>query len=131
MISKKRENFCREYLKDFNVKQAANRTGYSNKVGNTVGYRNLLNPGVAKFLKKLKSEHIEKAQLTIEAVVTEIKSIAYAIADGEMIKTADKIKALELLGRNLGIFSDKDIPSQNAEINVHVVIVDKVEEEKK
>ena len=129
--NEKQKNFCREYLKDFNAKQAALRCGYSSKMAKYQAYKILQMPNVRLFLKSLKSEHIEKAQLTFEAVINEIQLIAFAIADGEFIKTADKLKALELLGRNLGMFSDKDLAQQITEINVHVVIVDKVGEEGK
>lgn len=127
VLSDKQKKFCFEYLKDFNAFKSARRAGYSKSKSFNNPYLLLKNPSVRQFLKSLKGEKVEKMQLTVEAVLNEIRSIAFAIADGKIIKTADKLKALELLGRNLGIFSDKDVAVQNAEINVHVVIVDKVD----
>ena len=126
-ISEKRKRFCSEYLKDFNVRQAALRAGYSENMAKTTTYKFLKDPFILQFLKSMKVEHIEKAQLTVEAVLSEIQSIAFAIADGDLIKTADKLKALELLGRNLGMFSDKDLEPKTVRINVMITIVDKVE----
>ena len=125
-LSDKQKTFCREYLKDFNAMRAALRAGYSKTTSKTTVYTLLKNPSIRQFIKSMKVEHVEKTQLTVEAILDEIQSIAFAIADGNLIKTADKLKALELLGRNLGIFSDKDLTPQKTEINVHVVIVDKV-----
>ncbi len=127
-LTAKQKKFCLEYLKDFNAMRAARRAGYSKISKNTTVYALLKNPSIRQFIKSMKVEHVEKAQLTVEAILDEIQSIAFAIADGNLIKTADKLKALELMGRNLGIFSDKDLAPQKIEINVHVVIVDKVEQ---
>ena len=126
-ITEKRKKFCSEYLKDFNIRQAACRAGYSKNMAKACSYKFLKDPLIRQFLKSMKVEHIEKAQLTVEAVLSEIQSIAFAIADGELIKTADKLKALELLGRNLGVFNDKDLEPKHVRINVMVNIVDKVE----
>ncbi len=126
-ISEKRKKFCLEYLKDFNVRKASLRAGYSETMARNKAYQLLKDSSVRDYLKSLKIEHVEKAQLTVEAVLKEIQSIAFALADGELIKTADKLKALELMGRNLGIFNDKDLEPKNVRINVMITIVDKVE----
>ena len=126
-INEKQKKFCSEYLKDFNAHKAALRAGYSENMANSYSYKLIKYPLIRQFLKSMKVEHIEKAQLTVEAVLSEIQSIAFAIADGELIKTADKLKALELLGRNLGMFNDKDLEPKQVRINVMVNIVDKVE----
>ncbi len=128
-LTAKQKKFCLEYLKDFNAIRAARRAGYSKMSKNTGIYALLKDASIRQFLKSLKVEHIEKTKLTVEAVLSEIQLIAFAIADGDLIKTADKLKALELLGRNLGMFSDKDLAPQAVRINVHVVIVDKVGQE--
>ncbi len=128
-IKAKQKKFCLEYLKDFNALRAARRAGYSEASAKASSYLLLKDPSIRQYLKSLKIENVEKAQLTVEDVLSEIQAIAFAIADGELIKTTDKLKALELLGRNLGMFSDKDLEPKNVLINVRVTIVDKIVQE--
>ncbi len=126
VLSERQKNFCYEYLKDFNANQAAIRAGYSKKIDNHNAHLLLQNPKIIEFLGSLKKEHIEKAHLTIEKVVNELESIAFASADDSRIKPENKIKALELLGRYLGIFNDRDRAPENSDIKLRIFIVDKV-----
>ena len=126
VLSERQKNFCFEYLKDFNANQAAIRAGYSKKIDNHNAHLLLQNPLIIKFLGSLKKEHIEKAHLTIDEVVNELKSIAFAPVDDNRIKAENKIRALELLGRYLGMFNDRDKAPENSNIKVRIFIFDKV-----
>lgn len=53
-----------------------------------------------------------RRKITEEAVIRELGYIAFA--DLETVKAAEKMKALELLGRYLGMWSDKT-PNSGAE----------------
>ena len=128
-ITDKQKQFCYEYLKDFNAVQAAVRIGTNRKEASHHAFRMLKDPETRKFLKSLKEKHVEKAQLNIDSVLNEIRIIAFAIADGDLIKTSDKLRALGLLGRNLGMFGENDIDPKDKMITVRVNIVDKVGQE--
>ena len=124
-LNDRQKNFCFEYLKDFNATQAAMRAGYSKKIDNHNAHLLLQNPLIIKFLGELKKQHIEKAHLTIDDIVNELKSIAFAPVDNNKIKTESKIRALELMGRYMGMFNDRDKAPQNSDIKVRIYIVDK------
>lgn len=127
MLSDRQKNFCYEYLKDFNAKYAAIRAGYSDKSVGQNAYLLLKNPLIIKFLGSLKKEHFEKAHLTVDEIIAELKATAFAPIDGKKIKAGNKIKALELLGRYLGMFNDRDKAPEFSEFKGRVFIEDKVE----
>ena len=65
-----------EYLIDKNATQACVRAGYSAKTANTVGPRLLVNVGIKELISKKLTELEDKAGLTAERVMLEVKAIA-------------------------------------------------------
>lgn len=53
MLRAKQEQFCLEYIKDFNATQAAIRSGYSAHTAGEMGYENLNKPQIAERIKIL------------------------------------------------------------------------------
>lgn len=74
-LTEQQKKFCREYMKDFNGKQAAIRAGYSAKSANEQGSRLLTNINVQKFLETLKDKAAEKHDELAEEIVTELKKM--------------------------------------------------------
>lgn len=64
-LTEKQELFCYEYLTDFNAKQAAIRSGYSEGSAAVTGSRNLSHPAVSARLRQLIEER--KARLSVSA----------------------------------------------------------------
>lgn len=64
-LNDRQELFCYEYLKDFNARQAAIRSGYSERSATVAGSRNLGHPAVAAKLRELMSDR--KARLETSA----------------------------------------------------------------
>ena len=123
-ITEKQKKFCYEYIKDYNGSQALIRAGYSENYKFGKINSMLRKPLVKELLESLKSKDTEAAKATIEDIISECKIIAFSTVDGEIIKTADKLKALEMLGKYLGLFSEHSREPIPAPI-VQVFIEDK------
>jgi len=120
-ITKKQKSFADEYLKDYNGKQAAIRAGYSEKTAENQASRMLRLVKVAEYLGKRQIEKEKKIGITIEAIIEELREVGFGVVDGEKLKMNDKIKALELLGKHLGMFSESK--DKETEVNIMVQVV--------
>ena len=123
IISEKQKMFCYEYLKDFNGSQAAVRAGYSIKSARQQAADLLTKPNIFKFLESLKEKHVLKAELCVDDIIKEFKAIGFALADGELVKTSDKLKALEMLGKHLGMFKEVSVPDTEVKFICELNIV--------
>ena len=116
-LTEKQKRFCEEYLIDLNATQAAIRAEYSAKTAYSMGQRLLKNVEVQKYISQLQNSQSERTQITADTVLKELKKIA--LADTE-ITGKEKIKALELLGKHLGMFSDKIETDIDTELNIKI-----------
>lgn len=57
MLKAKQEQFCQQYIKDFNATQAAIRAGYSIKTAGSIGHENLTKPEIKGRIQNLLKEH--------------------------------------------------------------------------
>ena len=108
-LTEKQKRFCEEYLIDLNATQAAIRAGYKNP---EIGRQIITKNNVSEYLNSLMKKRSENTGVTAEKVVKELESIAFTKTE---ITGKEKIKALELLGKHLGMFSEKkdeDISSE-------------------
>ena len=106
-LTAKQERFCTEYIIDLNATQAAIRAGYSSKTANRIASENLSKPDIQRKIQELQQERAERTEITQDRVLKELAGIGFAPITKGKIKAADKTKALELLGRHLGMFTDK------------------------
>lgn len=90
-LTEQQKNFCREYLTDFTVVSAMKRSGYAVKTAEKQGYLILKNPEIAAYIKELMDNHKAKLDLTAEAVLFEIKKLAFSDHIG-FYKWSDKKK---------------------------------------
>lgn len=124
-MNERQKRFCLEYLKDFNGKNAAQRAGYSEKTAEAQASRLLRNVKVKKLIEELSKKPVRRMELKIENIVKELKKIAFAKADGELVKTSDKLKALEMLGKYLGMFDKgKEQMTVNIMVNTNLYAKD-------
>jgi len=90
-----------EYIKDLNGTAAARRMGYGSGSAKTTAYR---------FLRQTAVREALAAELTRPSparVIAELQSVAFSEGSdesGAAVKLTSKLKALELLGRYLGLF---------------------------
>lgn len=108
-MTPKQERFVQEYLIDLNATQAAIRAGYSERTANQIGPENLVKPGIAAAIATAQVKTVEKLELSREWILTKLKGNAErALEDAnDRYNGAAANKALELLGKHLGMFSDK------------------------
>jgi phage terminase small subunit len=95
-LTEQQKKFCREYMKDFNGRQAAIRAGYSAKSANEQGSRLLTNINVQKFLETLKNKAAEKDEGLADEIVAELKKIGFSdikkfLDAGNTIKDISKL----------------------------------------
>ena len=102
-LTNKQKRFCEEYHIDLNATQAAVRAGYSEKTADRIANQNLKKLEVQQYLQKLMQDRSERTKISADDVVRELERIA--MTDTE-ITGKEKIKALELLGKHLGMFSN-------------------------
>lgn len=104
-LTDRQARFCEEYLIDLNATQAAIRTGYSEKTANEQGARLLANVSVQEKIAELKAERAKRTEMTQDSVIQELAAVARAEIKG--VRAVDKLKALELLGKHLGMFVER------------------------
>lgn len=104
-LTDRQTRFCEEYLIDLNATQAAIRAGYSEKTANEQGARLLANVSVQEKIAELKAERSKRTEITQDSVIQELAAVARAEVKG--VRAVDKLKALELLGKHLGMFVER------------------------
>ena len=95
--------FCREYVVDFNGAAAAVRAGYAPKNADRQAYLLQMNEGVRTYIEHLQLSHAAKAVDINPDWVTSETVKTYQEAD----KAADKLRALELMSKILGMLKDR------------------------
>tara|TARA_R110000796_G_scaffold29552_6_gene79771 strand:+ start:645 stop:1034 length:390 start_codon:yes stop_codon:yes gene_type:complete len=122
-LTEKQIIFCEEYIKDFNGTRSAKAAGYSEDSARTIACDMLTKQYIKDNLNLLTKERNERLRVDTDAIVKELARIGLAkessdIAGGFDIDVKDKIKALELLARHVGLFNNDE--SEKNIINVTV-----------
>lgn len=128
-LTDKQKRFVEEYLIDLNATQAAIRAGYSEDTAYSQGQRLLKNVEVKAAISEAQNKRAERVNVTQDDVINgllEVIAISMGkqkITETELSKADGSIvpvdvekscfephaanKALELLGKHLGMFKDK------------------------
>lgn len=80
-LTDKQEQFCLEYVVDFNATRAAIAAGYSKKTAKTIGAQNLSKVNIAERVKELKKPKQQKPKDMRQRIIDELAAIAFANAD--------------------------------------------------
>lgn len=102
-LTAKQKRFCEEYLIDLNATQAAIRAGYREKNARSQACENLTKPDIQQYMQELIRSRSERTGTSADDVIEELRRVAFA-GDVE-ISGREKLKALELLGKHLGMFT--------------------------
>lgn len=78
MLTPKQQRFIAEYRKDLNATQAAIRAGYSAKTAYSIGEELLRKPEIAAAVAEKTQAQLEKADLTAERVLEEIRRLSFS-----------------------------------------------------
>lgn len=77
-------------------------------------------PEVKEYISNLQREAFEAACITAERVALEISDIAFAEKGDEIYNTSSKLKALDLLQKQLGLQHQKIEADVNSSINITI-----------
>jgi phage terminase small subunit len=118
-LSEKQKRFVNEYLIDLNATQAAIRAGYSKKTANEQASRLLANVNVSAYVEKKQERLAKKAEISQEWV-NNLKKVFERCMQEESVTDKEgnfsgvyefahsgATKSLELLGKHLGMFSER------------------------
>lgn len=107
-LTEKQKRFCEEYLIDLNATQSYLRAGYkakSNEIARVESHKLLTKPNIQQYIEELREEQSKRTEITADKVLEELGSVGF----NRNIECTgrDKVKALELLGQHLGMFTEK------------------------
>jgi phage terminase small subunit len=100
-MTPKQQTFAQEYLKDLNATQAAKRAGYSHP--QVQGSQLLTHPAVKSRVQTELQSRSERVRVDTDWVITKLCLEASSPSNNASVR----VKALELLGRHLGIFTSE------------------------
>lgn len=119
-LTPKQAAFVSEYLVDLNATQAAERAGYSKKTAKSQGQRLLTKVDIAKSISAAQAERQERTEINQDYVLHSLKTVVERCMEAVPVLDSDgqatgfwrfnapgANKALELLGKHLGMFKDK------------------------
>ena len=125
-LTDKQTAFVREYLVDLNATQAAIRAGYSERTAYSVGQRLLNNVEIQRAVAAAQAKRARRVEVTQDYVLSNLVEVVERTMqrapvmdrkgeqvtdeEGRAVWTFDAKsanRALELLGKHLGIFADK------------------------
>lgn len=103
-LTPKQARFVHEYLVDLNATQAAIRAGYKKKNAYQIGSENLRKPQIQAALQEARESREKSSMITAEWVLKEISKIA----ENQEEAARDRLKALELIGKHLGMWERRE-----------------------
>ena len=125
-LTPKQERFVEEYLVDLNATQAALRAGYSEKTAYSIGQEILKKPEIQQAIQAQKCKRSQRVRVTQDEIIRDLLAIKERCMQATPVVTArgeqvydengdavwafdakNAIKALELLGKHLVMFTDK------------------------
>lgn len=103
-LTAKQARFVHEYLVDLNATQAAIRSGYKPKNAAQTGAENLRKPQIQSAIQEAREAREKSSMITAEWVLKEISKIA----ENQEEAARDRLKALELIGKHLGMWERRE-----------------------
>ncbi len=139
LLTERQERFITEYLGCRETLKAALRAGYSEKTARHSGWRLLKNPQIRQKIEAGLAAARQRQAVGQETVMAELARVAFASADqgDAAIRMADKLRALDILARILGLNDAKkhaeatpDLAEQLRRARLRVERMKKEDEEK-
>jgi phage terminase small subunit len=103
-LTAKMERFVEEYMIDLNASEAVVRAGYKTRNKNKMGAELLRHPLVRQKVDELKGERRDRLELTSDYVINKLVDIVEKTERGNPTAA---LRGLELLGKHLGLYRDK------------------------
>ncbi len=106
-LTAKQRAFVEEYQIDLNATQAAIRAGYSKDTAYSIGWENLKKPEIQSAIAQAMKMRSERAEVTADRVVEIISDTIEKCRQDNKFQAANVLKGCELLGKHIGMFTDK------------------------
>ncbi|WKT00519.1 terminase small subunit [Gallibacterium salpingitidis] len=130
-LTPKQKRFVEEYLIDLNATQAAIRSGYSADTARQIGTENLSKPVIQEAIQKAQDQRSDRTKITQDEILRDLQELKDICLGRKSIVITDTLKnsqegtvttvdspiflfepvsankALELMGKHLGMFKDK------------------------
>lgn len=130
-LTLKQQRFVDEYIISGNATQAAIKAGYSEKTANRIATENLSKPVIKAELDRRNAEIQSAKTMDMQEVMERLAAMGRGETTeetvtnkGDVIETstrnADKLKALELIGKRFGAWTDKKEVNGNLDIDIGV-----------
>jgi len=104
----RQQRFVEEYMVSMDAGEAYQKAfDYKGKHHHSLGYQQLQKPPVRKLIDKATLERSRRTAVDADFVLGELVKVAKKTLVDDDIKAVDKLRALEMLGKNLRLFSDK------------------------
>jgi phage terminase small subunit len=115
-LTPRQRRFVDEYMVDLNATQAAIRAGYSKRTAAKIASQLLDKTGVAAAIEERKAALAKKTDTDAAWVIKNLKrnhrrAMRARVKDGGAVAN----KALELIGRHIGMFTDKVLHGSDPE----------------
>ncbi len=130
-LTPKQKNFADEYIITGNATQSAIKAGYSEKYANTNASKLLQNTTIKTYIDERLKQIEDEKTMDMKEVIQRLTAIArgetveeQVINSGGVVeigvKTGDRIRAMELIGKRYGAWTDKKEVSGDLNINVGI-----------
>ena len=108
-LTKRQKEFCEYFIQSdtLNVAEAMKKAGYSAITIDKKSYDMLRNPLVAQYIERLQNARRTRMRIDSDEVIRRLIRIATKAEDESEYHAA--LRALELLGKHLQLFTDKQI----------------------
>ena len=149
MLTPRQRRFVDEYLVDLNGTQAAIRAGYSTKTARQIGQKLLTKVDIQQAISAAQVERQKRTELTAAEVIRDLREVRDVCLGRKSVKVVEVVKfegeatphevdalvfdangankALELLGKHIGMFGDKlDVTSNGQTVSSGVLVVPEV-----
>jgi phage terminase small subunit len=120
-LTAKQQRFVEQYLIDLNATQAAIRAGYSPRTAAQIGAENLRKPDISAAVQAGRDEQQRHAELRADWVLLRLREEAERTGTGA--GHSARVRALELLGKHLGMFTDRVSVETPVRLRITEVIV--------
>jgi phage terminase small subunit len=132
----RQEQFCQQYIVDYNATQAAIRAGYKEKSAASQASDLLRKPEILERVSQLQEEQTKRLALTADFVVMELVNVyrrcmtqvpvmvwdarkhSYVESGEYTFDSKGALNALEMLGKHLGMWSDKMVTALKEPVKV-------------
>ena len=106
-LTERQRRFVEEFALNGNATQAAIRAGFSQKAAKQQGARLLTNVDVAAAIRRLRNAASQRIEISADRVLQGYARIAFDPRPVGELSAQDRIRAMNALGKHLGLFVDK------------------------